>query len=52
MEAINKGLSDEFQEKLKTIDNPYGSPGASRKIVDLLKIVDLTNILKKEFYNL
>jgi GDP/UDP-N,N'-diacetylbacillosamine 2-epimerase (hydrolysing) len=50
--AINMGLSIEFQENLKTIVNPYGRPGASRKIVDLLKIVDLRNILKKEFYNL
>ncbi len=50
--AINVGLSAEFQEKLKTVVNPYGSPGASRRIVDLLKIVDLRNILKKEFYNI
>jgi GDP/UDP-N,N'-diacetylbacillosamine 2-epimerase (hydrolysing) len=50
--AINLGLSMEFQEVLKKVENPYGSPGASRKIVCLLKTIDLTDILKKKFYNL
>ena len=51
-EAINKGLSDEFQTKLNSVENPYGSDGASRRIVDLLKTIDLEGILKKDFYNL
>lgn len=51
-EAIHKGLSDEFQTKLNLVENPYGSGGASRRIVDILKSIDLKGILKKEFYNL
>lgn len=50
--AINQGLSSDFQLILEKVQNPYGSAGASKKIVDLLKSVNLKNILKKEFYNL
>jgi len=50
--AIKLGLSMEFSNSVKNVVNPYGNPGASLKIVDLLKVVKLDNILKKEFYNL
>lgn len=51
-QAIRLGLSDEFQNLIKNVANPYGKPGASRKIVDILKEMDLNNILKKKFYNI
>jgi GDP/UDP-N,N'-diacetylbacillosamine 2-epimerase (hydrolysing) len=37
-EAINKGLSDEFQTKLNLVENPYVSVGAYIRIVDILKM--------------
>ena len=52
IKAIHKGLSDDFQTKCKLVLNPYGSGGASIKIVDILKAIDLKGILKKDFYNL
>jgi len=51
IKAISLGLSSEFQEKLLSITNPYGSGGASKKIVEILKTIDLKSLLKKKFYN-
>lgn len=51
-EAFTKLYSKEFQETLKTTINPYGDGYASKKIVEILKNVDLKNILKKSFYDL
>lgn len=52
IKSINTGLSDEFKKILAKVENPYGLGGASRRIVDTLKKIDLKGILKKEFYNL
>jgi len=50
--AINSCLQDDFQKMLNSVENPYGIGGASQKIVDILKSINLQGILKKEFYNL
>lgn len=50
--AFEKLYSNEFQELLKTTQNPYGDGCASKKIVEKLKNIDLSNILKKIFYNI
>lgn len=52
VKSISLGLSSDFQEKLLNITNPYGREGASRKIVEILKTIDLKNLLKKKFYNI
>lgn len=52
LEAFNKLYSKEFKEVLKTTINPYGDGYASKKIIEILKSVDLENILKKSFYDL
>jgi GDP/UDP-N,N'-diacetylbacillosamine 2-epimerase (hydrolysing) len=52
VKAFAKLYSKEFQESLKTTINPYGDGCASKKIVEILKSVDLGNILKKSFYDL
>lgn len=52
LNSFEKLYSKEFQETLKTITNPYGDGCASKKIVEILKSVDLGNILKKSFYDL
>ena len=51
-DAIKKLYSSEFQEKLKTVKNPYGSGGASEAIVKTLENISLKTILKKKFYNM
>jgi GDP/UDP-N,N'-diacetylbacillosamine 2-epimerase (hydrolysing) len=50
--AIQQLYSSEFQTSLASVLNPYGIPGASEKIVNIIKQVDLRNILKKRFYDL
>ena len=52
LKSFEKLYSKEFQETLKTTINPYGDGCASKKIVEILKSVDLVNILKKSFYDL
>ena len=52
LKSFEKLYSKEFQETLKTTINPYGNGCASKKILEILKSVDLGNILKKSFYDL
>ena len=52
IESIEKIYTKEFQELLKTVKNPYDNGQSSIKIVDVLKSLNLENILKKEFYNI
>jgi len=49
--AIKKLYSKEFKEKLKDIKNPYGEGGAAKKIKKIIKEIDLSDILKKNFYD-
>jgi UDP-N-acetylglucosamine 2-epimerase len=41
-----------FRSTLTSTKNPYGSGGASEKIVEFIKKHDLKNLLKKSFFNL
>jgi GDP/UDP-N,N'-diacetylbacillosamine 2-epimerase (hydrolysing) len=50
--ALRKLYSEEFQDKLKKVKNPYGEGGAAEKIKKVLKEKDLSDILKKEFYDI
>ncbi len=43
--------SNEFQEKLKTMDSPYGDGEAAKMIMEVLKTVKLDNIVYKKFYD-
>jgi GDP/UDP-N,N'-diacetylbacillosamine 2-epimerase (hydrolysing) len=55
-QSINGALSTVFEPSfsstLTTINNPYGSGGASEKVVEIIKNHDLKNLLKKSFFNL
>lgn len=48
--ALNLLLSPKFQRTLNQVINPYGEGGASKKIIAILKKFELSNILKKRFY--
>ncbi len=52
LEAFDKLYSVEFQNILLNIQNPYGDGCASQEIVEVLRNVNLDNILKKSFYDL
>lgn len=50
--ALSRLYSPDFQAGLTHIRNPYGAPGASRKIIDVLKRADLSGITLKQFHSL
>ncbi|MBL6841445.1 MAG: UDP-N-acetylglucosamine 2-epimerase (hydrolyzing) [Pelagibacterales bacterium] len=51
--AINIVYSKKFKNSLKKVKNPYYKNGyPSKKIVKVLKTVQLVNILKKKFFNI
>ena len=51
-EALCKVLDPSFRSKLTSTKNPYGSGGATEKVVEIIKNHDLKNLLKKSFFNL
>ena len=50
--AIKKLYSEDFQAGLKTVTNPYGEGGASRKIIEVLQDTIIPEETKKIFYDL
>ncbi|MFN7119119.1 MAG: UDP-N-acetylglucosamine 2-epimerase [Saprospiraceae bacterium] len=50
--AIAKALSLDFKQQLAQVENPYGQAGASLRIKNILKSIDLRKGLKKTFYDL
>jgi GDP/UDP-N,N'-diacetylbacillosamine 2-epimerase (hydrolysing) len=50
--AINELYSPEFKAKAALATNPYGDGGASDRIVDIVRSIDLDGILKKDFHDL
>lgn len=49
--AIGRALSPEFRAAIGAAPLPYGDGTAARKMVDVFKSVDLTNICRKKFYD-
>ncbi len=49
LKAFDHLYSEEFQNFLETVTNPYGEGGASDAIVSTLEKIELNNILKKKF---
>lgn len=52
LSACRKALSLDFNNSIASMESPYGTGGASKKIKDLLKNFPLEGILKKRFYDL
>ena len=50
--AIEKIFSFDFNRDLKKKSHPYGQPGAAKKVVQLLKIVEYKKSRSKTFYDL
>ena len=53
LRALETLLFDpEYRKKTRNTENPYGSGGASDKIVEILRNTSLKEIVKKKFYDL
>ncbi len=46
--SIDKALSKEYSEKVKTLKNPYGDGNSSQKSYDLIKTIDFKKLLLKK----
>lgn len=51
-QAIRRAQSAEFKAGLKPLENPYGNGGATTRIRDVLKNVELEGLTRKKFYDL
>ena len=52
VKSIEKIYSKKFSRILGKVTNPYGNGGASKKIYAIIKNYNLTNLMKKSFYDL
>jgi GDP/UDP-N,N'-diacetylbacillosamine 2-epimerase (hydrolysing) len=52
MQALAGVYSDDFQNKLKSVINPYGEGGASKSIIEILESTNLDGIVKKSFHDI
>ncbi|MDO4875521.1 UDP-N-acetylglucosamine 2-epimerase [Campylobacter concisus] len=50
--AIKKAYSKEFEQILKDTTNPYDGGNSSKKMVKILKELEIDDILKKKFYDI
>ena len=49
--ALNAVFDPSFRSTLKSTNNPYGSGGASKKIIEIIKDYELQHLLKKSFFD-
>ena len=49
--VLEKGLSYEFKQSIKNIQNPYEKKNTAKEIKRKLKIFDPSKIIKKQFYD-
>ena len=52
IKAMNFAFNPINKKKIKNVINPYGSGGASKKIVNILKRKNFNNLIVKDFFNL
>jgi len=52
IQAVKKLLSNNFKKNIKNDTNLYGSPGASDKIIRILKKVKIKKIINKIFFDI
>ena len=50
-ESIRKIYTPEFKKVVHNSESPYGPPGASAKVVEILRSTDLCGIIKKGFHS-
>lgn len=52
LEALKILYSDKFRAGLRETINPYGEGGASNKILEVIKSIELSSLIKKKFYDI
>lgn len=49
--VLTQLYSESFQNSLPTISNPYAQEDSSKRTKEILKTINLTNLIKKEFWD-
>lgn len=49
--CLNRVMSSEFRQNKENFVNPYGEPGAAKKIINILEHCSLPREIKKTFYD-
>ena len=52
LSALKSIYSNNFKSNLQNMETPYEKHGTAKKIKEILKETDLSNILKKQFYDI
>lgn len=52
LDAINYAYSEEFQQKLKNVVNPYEGNTSIEEILEIIKKMDKSKLLNKKFYDI
>lgn len=50
VEAIFRALSNDFSSSIQSLQNPYGEPGASARILEILESLEYNKLLPKSFF--
>lgn len=50
--AIQKGLTKEFKQEIMNMALPYGQGNVASSIIEVIKTLDLTKLVKKAFYDM
>jgi GDP/UDP-N,N'-diacetylbacillosamine 2-epimerase (hydrolysing) len=50
--ALDVLYSQDFQHTLENVINPYGTGGASEKVLEVLRRIELSDLVKKKFYRM
>lgn len=51
-DALEYAYSDQCKEQLAKMDNPYGDGTASSKILEIIKTIDVSKLIMKEFFDI
>jgi GDP/UDP-N,N'-diacetylbacillosamine 2-epimerase (hydrolysing) len=52
VQALQQLYSNKFKQILNEVKNPYGTGGASQKILQVLEKIELQGLIKKQFHDL
>ena len=50
-QGVSRATSEDFRSSIGRVENPYGEPGASERILEILEILNYTELLPKKFFD-
>jgi GDP/UDP-N,N'-diacetylbacillosamine 2-epimerase (hydrolysing) len=50
-QGVLRATSEDFLRSIKEVENPYGEPGAGTRILEILEVLNYTELLPKKFFD-